>query len=188
MRAKIAGNIPAYIIFGDASLRDMARKRPACLDSFLNVKGVGEMKCKKYGKTFISAIKDYCSEHSREMDIAATSETAYSQSSICEPQNHSKQNETKQLAFDMFEQKLSIKEVAKSTGRAESTTTQYLAEYIEQENINSPQPWVDEQTFAKVINAEKQVGRDKLKPIYDFLNSEIDYNQIRISIACLDDK
>ena len=66
LRSKIAGKkkIPAYIVFGDGALRDMARKRPASLDTFLNVKGVGEKKCKKYGETFIAAIKDYCFEHS----------------------------------------------------------------------------------------------------------------------------
>jgi len=58
-----------YVVFGDAALRDMARKRPASLDTFLDVKGVGEKKYKKYGKTFITAIKDYCSEHSLDMDV-----------------------------------------------------------------------------------------------------------------------
>ncbi|MBC8481590.1 MAG: HRDC domain-containing protein [Planctomycetes bacterium] len=71
LRSKIAGKkkIPAYVVFGDAALRDMARKRPASLGIFLNVKGVGEKKCKKYGETFIAAIKDYCSEHSLGMDV-----------------------------------------------------------------------------------------------------------------------
>ncbi|MDT8302089.1 MAG: DNA helicase RecQ, partial [Sedimentisphaerales bacterium] len=68
LRSKIAGKkkIPAYIVFGDGALRDMARKRPVALDSFLDVKGVGEKKSKKYGETFITAIKDYCFEHSSE--------------------------------------------------------------------------------------------------------------------------
>ena len=70
LRSKIAGKkkIPAYVVFGDAALRDMARKRSASLDTFLNVKGVGEKKCKKYGETFITAIKDYCIKHSLDMD------------------------------------------------------------------------------------------------------------------------
>ncbi len=70
LRSKIAGKkkIPAYIVFGDGALRDMARNRPTSLDTFLNVKGVGEKKYKKYGETFITAIKDYCFEHSLDMD------------------------------------------------------------------------------------------------------------------------
>ncbi|MCP4257712.1 MAG: DNA helicase RecQ [Planctomycetes bacterium] len=69
LRSKIAGkkNIPAYIVFGDAALRDMARKRPVSLDTFLNVKGVGQKKCKKYGETFTTTIKDYYFEHSSDL-------------------------------------------------------------------------------------------------------------------------
>jgi ATP-dependent DNA helicase RecQ len=71
LRSKIAGKkkIPAYVVFGDTALRDMARKRPGSLNTFFNVKGVGEKKCKKYGETFITAIKDYCSGHSLDMDV-----------------------------------------------------------------------------------------------------------------------
>ncbi len=59
VRSKIAAkkNVPAYVVFSDAALRDMARKKPAVLDAFLTVKGVGQMKCEQYGETFITAIK-----------------------------------------------------------------------------------------------------------------------------------
>jgi len=52
LRSEIASEkkIPAYIVFGDAALRDMARRRPSTLDGFLEVKGVGETKCEQYGE------------------------------------------------------------------------------------------------------------------------------------------
>ena len=65
LRSKIAGEkkIPAYIVFGDVTLRDMANKRPTNIEAFLNIKGVGQKKYQQYGKMFIDAIKDYCSKH-----------------------------------------------------------------------------------------------------------------------------
>ena len=63
--------VPAYIIFGDAALRDMARRRPSTLDGFLEVKGVGEKKSRQYGKSVLAAIKDYCLENSLETDVGA---------------------------------------------------------------------------------------------------------------------
>ena len=71
LRAKIAGKkrIPAYIVFGDASLRDMARKRPSYIDKFLEVKGVGEKKCKQYGEIFMKAITEYCRENSFDTNL-----------------------------------------------------------------------------------------------------------------------
>jgi len=61
LRAAIAGKkkVPAYVVFGDAALRDMARKRPTTHDGFLEVKGVGETKCRQYGKAFLEAIREY---------------------------------------------------------------------------------------------------------------------------------
>jgi len=62
LRAQIAGQskVPAFIIFSDATLRDMARRKPATRETLLEVKGVGEKKCTQYGKVILSAIKDYC--------------------------------------------------------------------------------------------------------------------------------
>jgi len=61
--------IPAYIVFGDAALRDMARRRPSTTQAFLQVKGVGEKKLQQYGEVMLDAIKDYCQAGSLEMNI-----------------------------------------------------------------------------------------------------------------------
>jgi ATP-dependent DNA helicase RecQ len=49
--------VPAYIVFSDASLRDMCRKKPASLAQFSEVNGVGSVKLEKYGGAFLEAIK-----------------------------------------------------------------------------------------------------------------------------------
>lgn len=52
-------NVPAFVVFGDVTLRDMARIKPANSSEFLSVKGVGEHKNKQYGAAFLDAIKTY---------------------------------------------------------------------------------------------------------------------------------
>jgi len=68
LRAQIAGqsHVPAFIVFGDATLRDMARRRPATLETLLEVKGVGEKKCKQYGWAVLATINEYCQEKGLE--------------------------------------------------------------------------------------------------------------------------
>ena len=63
-------HVPAYIIFSDAALRDMARRRPSTRVGFLQVTGVGETKSRKYGEDFLDLIKDYCVSHGLEMDVS----------------------------------------------------------------------------------------------------------------------
>lgn len=50
-------NLPAYMIFDDAALRDMARRRPASVQEFLAVRGVGEKKAHEYGSRFLTEIR-----------------------------------------------------------------------------------------------------------------------------------
>jgi ATP-dependent DNA helicase RecQ len=54
-----ASSVPAYIVFSDATLRDMCRKRPRTQAAFLAVSGVGEVKLKKYGEAFIRLIGEH---------------------------------------------------------------------------------------------------------------------------------
>ncbi len=51
--------VPAYVVFGDAALRDMARRLPATRDEFLEVHGVGEKKCADFGEEFMAAIRHF---------------------------------------------------------------------------------------------------------------------------------
>jgi ATP-dependent DNA helicase RecQ len=51
--------VPAYIVFSDATLRDMCRKRPLTITAFLSVSGVGDVKMKKYGDAFIRLIEEH---------------------------------------------------------------------------------------------------------------------------------
>ncbi|MBE0494258.1 MAG: DNA helicase RecQ [Thiomicrospira sp.] len=50
-------NVPAYVVFGDISLLDMAQKRPQTEDEFLEVSGVGQAKLERYGEVFLTRIR-----------------------------------------------------------------------------------------------------------------------------------
>jgi ATP-dependent DNA helicase RecQ len=50
---------PAYVIFPDRTLIEMAKERPDTLDDFASLHGVGEVKLKKYGPAFLAVIRDH---------------------------------------------------------------------------------------------------------------------------------
>lgn len=56
--AKEAG-VPAFVIFSNATLEDMAKKQPKTLSEFKRVSGVGEIKAAWYGEAFLSKIRSY---------------------------------------------------------------------------------------------------------------------------------
>jgi ATP-dependent DNA helicase RecQ len=52
--------VPAYILFSDATLRDMARVKPASAAALLGIRGVGERKLADLGQRFLDHIANYC--------------------------------------------------------------------------------------------------------------------------------
>ena len=61
LRSRLAreANIPAYSVFSNATLEDMARKRPRNLTEFLDVNGVGTVKAHRYSHEFLEVIRQY---------------------------------------------------------------------------------------------------------------------------------
>ncbi len=76
LRREIAGTkgVPAYIVFSDAALRDMARRRPSAPEGFLEVRGVGNRKSGQYGDRFLAVIQKYCLANSVDMDVKPSHE------------------------------------------------------------------------------------------------------------------
>ena len=71
VRRKIADerNVPAYVIFSDVSLREMARKYPETRAEFRGIPGVGEQKLRTFAEPFLAAIAEYLREHGRQVDL-----------------------------------------------------------------------------------------------------------------------
>ena len=61
LRSQLAAeaHVPAYVVFSNATLQDMARKAPTTITEFKQVSGVGELKASWYGKAFLQKIRDY---------------------------------------------------------------------------------------------------------------------------------
>ncbi|MBP1599354.1 MAG: recQ 1 [Acidobacteria bacterium] len=69
LRRKLAqqNSVPAYIVFSDATLRDLARKRPLVPAAFLGVSGIGMKKLEQYGEEVLSEIRRYCGAKADEI-------------------------------------------------------------------------------------------------------------------------
>ena len=57
-------HMAAYMVFSNATLADMAAKKPTNMTQFKKVSGVGELKATWYGKSFVEKIREYIREHS----------------------------------------------------------------------------------------------------------------------------
>lgn len=200
LRRKIAGTrrVPAYIVFGDASLRDMARRCPSTVEGFLEVSGVGQAKARQYGEEFVATIAEYCRSHSLEQDVDPSIKPApkpsrrgdrarvRKHSQGTRQGSHSTLNLSKQLAFGRFGKGESIVAVSDAIEKKPEIALKYLLDYIKQKKLTSPEPWVDTATFARISEAAKEKGTARTMGILKELDGTADYDQVKISLACLE--
>lgn len=56
-------NVPPYVLFSDATLKDLCRYFPVTREEMLSIKGIGEKKYEQYGETFLQPICEFRKQH-----------------------------------------------------------------------------------------------------------------------------
>jgi len=183
LRREIAAekNVPPFVVFGDVTLIDLAKKKPSTEAEFLQVHGVGQHKSQQYGQRFMIQIAKFDNQD----EVVSRLENSTHKKEHQQEEGPPLLSNSGRQAAKLFEQGMSIEQVAESMGRALSTTSAYLEEYILHHRITSPEPWLDEETFQKITGAAFSIDSDRLKPLYEALEEKIPYEQLRIAVACL---
>lgn len=171
-------DVPAYVVFGDRTLRELAARRPTSPSAMQSISGVGEAKLADLGPRFAEAIAAYCEQH----DLSTTGGRESSFVSFTKPK--ASRNDSKERAEALFERGMTVAEVAAEVERAESTTWGYLAEWVARSAPASIDPWVSPETQERIREAARDAGGDgRLKPIHEALGAEVPYEQIRLTLA-----
>ncbi len=179
--------IPPFVVFHDASLRDMARTRPSALEKFATVQGVGEKKLADYGQIFVERVAEHCVANDVAMDQGSVAGGSGMSIPLSDARPKVKMlNQAKVTAFESFARGCSVEDVANKIERAKSTTHGYLSEYIRAKEVTDSSPWVDPDNIIRIQAAASEVGSlEKLSPIKEKLGDEFSYDEIRVVVDCL---
>ena len=93
--------------------------------------------------------------------------------------------DARKKAFELFTKKRPIQEIAATINRAESTTIQYLIDYIRAKGVSDSSPWVDKQMTRKIQGAIQEIGCKQKNLIFRHLKGKASYPDINITLACL---
>jgi ATP-dependent DNA helicase RecQ len=165
-------NVPPFVIFSDAALKDMCAKLPRTSEDFLGVSGVGELKLQKYGLEFIQNIRQFCEAHPERQP---------EQGQAAAPKKVAKKavGDSHLETLQLHQQNLSIEQIAEKRELALSTVESHLIQCAQQGM---------EVDFSKLIPAEyipmlqkavEEAGRSRLKPIKDLLPEEVSYFMVK---------
>ena len=84
------------------------------------------------------------------------------------------------MTIPMLREGKSFDEIAAKAGITPGTVASHLLELMETEAIRSIDPWVSDATQRRILAAAEEVGRERLKPIYEHLNQEVPYEHLRL--------
>ena len=91
----------------------------------------------------------------------------------------------RQSAFALFRDRTTIPDAMHQLKLARSTVSDYLAQYILAEKPADISAWVADDVYQEVAAAAREVGTEKLKPIYLALGEQVPYDDIRLVLAHL---
>lgn len=165
-------NVPPFVIFSDAALKDMCAKLPKSSEEFLNVSGVGELKLKKYGLDFIQAIRQFCEAHpDRQPELIKAAA----------PKKAAKKavGDSHLETFQLHQQNLTIEEISEKRELAISTVESHLIQCAQQGMEVDFNRLIPEEFIRLMEKAVEEAGRDRLKPIKEQLPEEVSYFMIK---------
>ena len=153
--------VPAYIVFSDATLKDMVDKKPTLSTELTSVSGVGHQKMIKYGEEFAKCIKDFLDENP-------------------------KKKSTFDVTLDYLNEGLSVSEIALARDIQETTIFSHIAKLYTDNKLNDINKYFSSEELSSVEKAIQKLGEtDGLKPIFEELNGEVPYGVIRLCISYL---
>ncbi len=159
--------VPPYVIFHDATLQEMVKKRPLTEQAINSISGVGGQKLARYGQAFLVEISQHPLSELLDNRLSATV------------------NET----LILYQQDNNIERIAQQRTVKPSTIYTHLADAIEvglldvHDVTGLSKSEFNEIVF--VIESQEDQEKGRLKPVYDELAGEYDYGVLKCVQAAI---
>ncbi|MBS3026138.1 MAG: DNA helicase RecQ [Dolichospermum sp. DET50] len=163
--------VPPYVIFHDSTLKLMAQMQPNTLDEFGNLSGVGSHKLSQYGKSFLAEIQAYRQEQG--LPEKTINQVHFSPS----PNSPS---DTELTTLELYNQGLSIQEIAHKRNIRPTTIIRHLSDLIEKKQPLDLSQLVPLERQKKIWNVLEIVGDIALTPIRENLGESYSFDDIRL--------
>lgn len=171
--------VPAYVIFSDNTLVELASYYPFHLEDLHSITGFGAVKISRYGETFLKLIREFCEQNHIESRM---SEKIIKPIRISKARTQSTGNsDTKTKSFEMFKEGKSVFDIANERKLAPTTVEGHLAHFVLTGDLKVGALVPDEKQ--PIIEAAiRKLGDDRLNPIKFALGDNYSYLEIKAMI------
>jgi ATP-dependent DNA helicase RecQ len=174
LRRKLADerNVPAYVIFSDVSLREMAKNYPTTTLEFRRIPGVGEQKLKDFADAFLGEIKNYLAVNPRR--------TFSDELSPLRPPSRTRLNDSQRETLRRFRSGESVEDICRARGFVRSTIYDHLAAAIECGKLTERGRFFTTAQEKELAAAFQQNRQATLTDIAGLLGGKYDIGALRI--------
>jgi len=165
--------VPPYVIFSDATLREMSAALPQDENELLQIKGIGERKLEAYGADFLSIINDYCEEKGVERKPFVTMKVERKTAS------KSTKESSHLVTYQMLQDGMGINEIAQERELSERTVESHLIKCDEEGYEIDWDQFIPDQYEELIEKAVEKVESTRLTPIKELLPDEVSFFMIR---------
>jgi ATP-dependent DNA helicase RecQ len=172
VRRKLADerDVPAYVIFSDVSLREMARAYPTTANEFRRIPGVGEQKLKDFAKPFLAEIIDYLTTKPRQTFTGA----------LRSRRRHLGLNDSQSETLRRFQNGESVDEISRARGFVCGTIYGHLIASIELGEPLAPDRFFTAGEQEEIAGAFRQTTNGNLGDVNALLAGKYDIGQLRV--------
>lgn len=168
-----AKGVAPYVIFGDATVRHMARRYPETADELLSLPGVGSKKLEEFGTEFLAGIEAWLKSHEK---------MAFPES-VDQPKPKMRSENgipgTALESIGLFKEGNSFDEIAARRGLTRGTICSHIAKGIENEIIEmDPRRCYSAEEESRIAQAAGEHGLDSLGVLHNALGKEITYEKL----------
>lgn len=165
-------SVPPYVVFADASLRQMAQQRPVTSNAFAAISGVGKRKLEQYGQVFTQEIQQFCQSHNLTPNTGGSASAATTTSDAL--------TATQISTHALHQQGLSLSEIAIERGLRLGTIIEHMEKLMASDRKVDLNQLVSPERQVPIFEAIEKVGSHSLRTIREELGETFDYNEIRL--------
>lgn len=178
LRSQIASteNVPAYLVFNDNTLSELATFLPFNSEELKHIAGFGTFKINKYGDAFLNVIRKYC--ESNKLDSRMAEKEAMYRKKNSRIKNGP--GDTMKITYDLYQKGHDINQIAAIRKLKESTVTEHLLQFITTGEINVLK-FVSKEKLKKISALIEEHGDLSLTNLKE-LSVDCSYSEIRAVI------
>ncbi len=170
IRKKIADelSVPAFTIFSDATLSDMAIKQPVNRFQMMNILGMSEQKYHRYGDDFINVILGFQKQNPENIKTKLPKGATYTET------------------LELYNKGLTVEQIANMRNLNPVTIISHLIKLYQDGQPISLQKFISKEEYKEITQKAVELGFEDgkyAKPLFEAFEGKIPYEKLRVALA-----